>query len=87
MSNIELESCPMCGGGVTLWVNMDVGAFASCHSCRNYFSVCCMNEIPLYCGCRIRKSTKEKIKRKWNSMAIHLRERQKGGETNGQQQV
>lgn len=77
---IELSPCPFCGGGITLWVNMDVGAFASCHLCRKHFEVCRMSEIPVYDGYKIRKSTKEKVKRIWNRMAENMKQTPKGAE-------
>ena len=71
-NKIGLKSCPKCGGGVTLWVNMDVGAFASCHVCKAHYAVCGMKEIPVYDGYKIRKCTKDKVKRLWNRMAEEL---------------
>lgn len=85
----RIMPCPICGGGIILWVNMDVGVFASCQLCRKNFNLCEMSEIPVYDGYKIRKSTTEKVKRIWNRMAENKKQTTKGaeikegGETNG----
>ena len=80
-TDVGLMPCPECGGNITLWVNMDVGAFASCHVCKKHFPVCEMKEIPVYGGYKIRKTTKEKVKRMWNRMSEEMKRKVERHET------
>lgn len=69
MSEIKLNPCPFCGSEIEIYTNFDRGAFAKCQKCKKEFDICGMDKIPLYHGCKIRKSTAEKIKRIWNRRA------------------
>ena len=69
----ELKPCPNCKGQVTLYVNIERGVFARCKQCKSEFEVCTMAEAPTYGGTKIRKSTVQKIIKKWNRRATDER--------------
>lgn len=69
MSEIELMPCPDCNGEIKIWTASGRGAFSECQKCGKEVDICGWDKIPLYCGCKIRKSTVNKIKRMWNRMA------------------
>lgn len=63
------KSCPDCNGAITIYTNICRGAFARCHVCKKEYPICGIEEIPVFNGCKIRKSTAEKILRMWNRRA------------------
>lgn len=65
----ELKPCPVCKGEIRIFTNIARGAFAVCKACKKEFDICENNQIPVYHGCRIRKSTVNKIERMWNRRA------------------
>ena len=65
----ELLSCPKCNGEIKLYSRLGVGAVAECQQCKGEFTVCGMEELKVYNGCRIRKSTVRKIEKMWNKQA------------------
>lgn len=69
----ELEPCPLCRGEIKIYTNIDRGAFARCNKCKKEFDVCGVDDIPIYHGVKIRKSTVRKIAKMWNSeLSIQL---------------
>ena len=73
----KLNPCPKCNGEIKLYSSLGVGAVAICEQCKLEFIVCGMEELKVYNGCRIRKSTVKKIEKMWNKQTDHPTE--KGG--------
>lgn len=66
MAEIKLKPCTDCNGEIEICTNPLRGAFAKCTKCKKEFDICGMDKIPLYHGCRFRKSIADKIRRMWN---------------------
>ena len=69
MNEIKLNPCPYCNGEVEIYTNPMRGAYARCKKCRKEYDICGTDKIPLYHGCKFRKSTADKIRRMWNKMS------------------
>lgn len=63
MSEIKLKPCPDCSSEIKIFTNLLRGAYAKCLQCKKEFDICGNDRIPLYHGCRFRKSTADKIRR------------------------
>ena len=68
---IEIHPCPDCSGEIRIFTHIARGAFARCQVCKKEYDICGMDQIPTYHGCRIRKSTVNKIIRMWNRRTDH----------------
>lgn len=66
----ELNPCPKCNGKITLYTVVGVGVVARCRECKSEFDVCGVDELKLYNGCKIRKSTIRKIEKMWNRSSV-----------------
>ena len=66
---IDLAPCPECGGEIRILVHPAKGAWAQCSNCEQETHICGMDKIPVYNGIHIRRSTVNKVYRKWNQMA------------------
>lgn len=69
-SEVSLLPCPSCKGEIRIYTHLARGAFAVCKTCKKEFDICGMDQIPVYHGCKIRKSTVNKINKMWNRMAV-----------------
>lgn len=66
----ELNPCPKCKGKITLHTVISRGVVARCRECKSEFDVCGVEELKLYHGCKIRKSTIRKIEKMWNRSSV-----------------
>lgn len=69
MEEVRLKPCPKCKGKIKLYSRFAVGAVAVCQSCKKEFVVCNVEQLKLYKGTRIRKSTIRKVEKMWNMRA------------------
>ena len=69
MKETELKPCPKCNGEIRLYSRFGVGAVAVCKNCKEEFVICGVEELKIYNGCKIRKSTIRKVEKMWNRRA------------------
>lgn len=69
MKETELKPCPKCKGQIKLYSRFGVGAVAVCQNCKEEFVICGVEELKIYSGCKIRKSTIRKVEKMWNRRA------------------
>lgn len=66
-----LHPCPECSGKIKIYARTGVGAVAVCQKCKAEYHICGVDELHVYNGCKIRKSTVEKIQKMWNEKHLH----------------
>lgn len=66
-----LHPCPECSGEIKIYARTGVGAVAVCQKCKAEYTVCGIADLHIYNGCKIRKSTIEKVMRLWNKKHPH----------------
>lgn len=66
-----LNPCPKCSGDIKIFTRTGVGAVAVCQKCKAEYTICGVDELHVYNGCKIRKSTVEKIQKMWNEQHLH----------------
>jgi len=65
---MSVSPCPKCNGDIKIFIRTGVGAVAVCQKCNAEYTICGVNELHIYNGCKIRKSTTQKVERLWNAM-------------------
>lgn len=69
---IDLAPCPECGGEIRVRVHPARGAWAQCSNCEQETHICGMDEIPVYNGIHIRRSTVNKVYKMWNKRVAEM---------------
>lgn len=68
---MSLHPCPECSGEIKIYARTGVGAVAVCQKCKAEYIVCGVDDLHIYNGCKIRKSTVEKVEKMWNERHLH----------------
>lgn len=68
---MSLHPCPECSGEIKIYTRLGVGAVAVCQKCKAEYVICGVDDLHIYNGCKIRKSTVEKVEKLWNMKHLH----------------